>query len=83
MAAAVQTRTAGEKSVAVGNLAHVFVGAARRDNGSGGAVFPQVYVLRRIKRHNPLARGTGSGLDANAVFQRNRQQPVGIRFLQI
>lgn len=57
MAAPIQTRTAGEQTVAIADMAHVLVGAAGRHDGPGAAIFPQIQVMLGIEGHHPLAGG--------------------------
>ena len=80
MAAPIQTRTAGEQTVAIADMAHVLVGAAGRHDGPGAAIFPQIQVMLGIEGHHPLAGGAGGGLDAHAVLQGPGGEAVGIGF---
>ena len=80
VAAAVQARAAGEQAVAVADLAHILIGAARGHNGPCAAVFPQVNVMLGVECHHALARGAGGGLNADAIPQRPGHQPIGIGF---
>ena len=57
MAAAVQPRAAGEQAVAVRYLAHALVRAARRGDGAGAAILPQIDIVLRIERDHALAGG--------------------------
>ena len=83
VSAAVQARTAGEQTVAIAHMDHVFLGAAHRHDGPGAALLPQVQVGLGVERHHPAAGGAAGGLDAHSLFQGHAQQAVGIGVPQI
>ena len=78
MGAAVKTWAAGEKAVAVCNLANILVCAASGDDGAGAAVLPKVNVLLGVERDDSFTRGTRCGLNSHAVFKVGCKQSVRI-----
>ena len=83
MGAAVQARAAGEQAISIGNVAHILTCSAGCHNGTGTAVLPQIHIMLRVKSHDTLTGGAGSGLNPHAVLQGHTQQAIGIGLPQI
>ena len=64
-------------------MAHILFGPARRHNGPGTALIPQVHILLRIERHHSSPCGTAGGVNADTFGQRYAQQSIRILIPQI
>ena len=78
VASAVKTCAACEKSVAVCNLADVLFCSACGNDGTGAAIFPQIYIVLGIEGDNTAACCTRSGLNSHTVFKGFCKKAVGV-----
>ena len=83
MGAAVKSGAACEETVAVGNLANVFIGAACGSDGAGAAIFPKVDILLRVESNNSASCGSGRGLNADAVLKGLCKKSVGVGVAEV
>ena len=83
MAAAIEARPAGEKAVAIADMADVLIRAAGCDDRPGTAILPDVKIVLGIKSDDALSRGAGGGLDAYAILQGAGHQAIGICLAQV
>ena len=78
-----QAGTAGEQTIAIGDMDHILCGAASGHNGPGAAILPEVHIVLGIERHHAPACGPGGGLDTDAVLQRSGQKAIRIGVPQV
>ena len=79
----IETRTTGEKAVAVSHLADILLCTACGGDGAGAAIFPQINVILSVESYHATAGGTGSGLNTDTIIQRLCQQSVRIGIPQV
>ena len=75
--------SAREEAVTVADLHHVALRRTRRRKCTCTAVLPHVDVILRIERDDAPSGRAARGMNADAVFQRSRHQPVGIGLPQV
>ena len=83
MGSAMESRSAGEKTVAVADLNHIIRGPAGSHDGSCTAVLPEIQIVLCIECNHTTSRGSAGGLDPHTVPGRAGQKSVRICFSQI
>ena len=83
MGAAVEAGAAGEETVTVRDLHHIFFGAADAHNSAGAAFIPDINIRLGIKSDNATAGGAAGGLNTDTVFFGNGHKTIGISISQI
>ena len=83
LCAAVGTKTAGEQTVAVGNVGDIVLGNAAGGKGSGHNVAPDLEVVTGVANDSLLTGGTGGCVDAYNVAQGCCKKSVGVIVTEI
>ena len=65
--AAVKACTTSEKTIAVGNLDHIFIRRAGCRQGTRGAFVPEINILLGIKSHHAFSGGAGSRVNSDTL----------------